>query len=358
MKILVYGAGPLGSLFAARLHEGGHDVSILARGARLEQLRQHGIVLRDVITGRETVTRPKVVAGLAPDDAYDLVLVIMRKNHALQILPVLGANRHTPNVLFLMNNAAGPDELVDALGVERVLVGFPASAGYRDGHIVHCLTGTEYDPAVHPIGEVDGRITERTRSVAQALEQAPGFKVEIRTDMDAWLKYHVALLMPSLAPVFYASGTDNYRVARTRDAIVLAIRAMREGFRVLRSLGYRIAPARMRLFAWLPEPLLVAGFQRRLTHPFMEVAMVKHAEAARDEVKHLADEFLALARRTDVSIPTIQRIYPYLEPGAAQIPDGSAEIPLDWRGVGVGISALVGILITVVLGMRWASDRK
>ena len=51
-----------------------------------------------------------------PDDAYDLVLVIMRKNHALQILPVLAANRHTPNVLFLMNNAAGPSALVDALG--------------------------------------------------------------------------------------------------------------------------------------------------------------------------------------------------------------------------------------------------
>ncbi|MEV3950585.1 2-dehydropantoate 2-reductase N-terminal domain-containing protein [Streptomyces halstedii] len=32
MKLLVYGAGVLGSLFAARLHEAGHDVSLLARG--------------------------------------------------------------------------------------------------------------------------------------------------------------------------------------------------------------------------------------------------------------------------------------------------------------------------------------
>jgi len=34
-RILVYGAGPLGSLFAARLQEGGNDVSILARRKRL-----------------------------------------------------------------------------------------------------------------------------------------------------------------------------------------------------------------------------------------------------------------------------------------------------------------------------------
>jgi hypothetical protein len=72
-----------------------------------------------------------------------LVLVIMRKNHALQILPVLAANQHTPNVLFLMSNAAGPGAMVGALGEERVLNGFPGSAGYRGSHVVHCLTGTE-----------------------------------------------------------------------------------------------------------------------------------------------------------------------------------------------------------------------
>jgi hypothetical protein len=54
---------------------------------------------------------------------------------------------------------------------------------------------------------------------------------EIRTDMDIWLKYHVAFLFPSLAPALYAAGTDNYCLARTRDLVVLALRAMREGFR-------------------------------------------------------------------------------------------------------------------------------
>ncbi|MGD8519407.1 MAG: 2-dehydropantoate 2-reductase N-terminal domain-containing protein, partial [Anaerolineae bacterium] len=165
-QILVYGTGPLGSLFAARLQQGGNEVSILARGQRLADLREHGIVIVDVLTDVQTVTRVKVVDRLAPEDAYDLVLVIMRKNHALQILPVLAANQHTPNVLFLMNNAAGPGALVGALGQERVLIGFPGSAGYREGHIVHCLTGTEDDKASIFFGEVDGRITARTQEVA------------------------------------------------------------------------------------------------------------------------------------------------------------------------------------------------
>jgi ketopantoate reductase len=164
MKILVYGAGPLGSLFAARLQQGGNDVSLLARGQRLNDLREHGIVLVNVQTKEQTVTHVNIVEELKPDETYDLVLVIMRKNHALQILPVLAANRHTPNVLFLCNNAAGPAAFVEALGKERVLIGFPNSAGYREGHVVHCLTGTPDDKANVPFGEVDGRITDRTRS--------------------------------------------------------------------------------------------------------------------------------------------------------------------------------------------------
>jgi 2-dehydropantoate 2-reductase len=351
-KILVYGAGPLGSLFAARLQQGGNDVSILSRGQRLTELREHGIVVVDVLTGERTVTQVNVVEELAPEDAYDLVLVIMRKNHALQILPVLAANRHTPNVLFLMNNAAGPGELVEALGQQRVLIGFPNSAGYREGHAVHCLTGTEDDRAYVPFGEVDGSITERTLEVARVLESAPGFGAEIRTDMDAWLKYHVALLFPSLAPTLYAAGVDNYRLSRTRDLVVQAIRAMREGFRVLHALGLPVTPSKFKVIEWLPEPILVLVLQRVLANPLMETALVKHAEAARSEVQHLIGEFMALARTTSVPTPTIDRLLLYYEPGAPEVPEGSSEIPLRWAGLVAWIAAILALAASGVLLAR------
>jgi 2-dehydropantoate 2-reductase len=352
-KILVYGAGPLGSLFAARLQQGGNDVSILARGQRLDDLREHGIVLADVLTQEQTVTRVTVAERLAPEDAYDLVLIIMRKNHALQILPVLAANQRTPNVLFLMNNAAGPEALTGSLGEERVLIGFPGSAGYREGHVVHCLTGTEDDKASVSFGEPDGRITERTRWVASILESAPGFQAEIRTDMDAWLKYHVALLFPSLAPALYAAGVDNYRLARTRDLVVMTIRAMREGFRVLHWLGLPVTPSKLKVIEWFPEPIVVLLAQRLLANPLMETALVKHAEAARDEVQHLIGEFLALAQTTPVATPTIDRLLRYYEPDAPHVPDGSAKIPLHWGGLAVGVGALALAVSGAVLLARW-----
>jgi hypothetical protein len=51
--------------------------------------------------------------------------------------------------------------------------------------------------------------------------------------MDAWLKAHIALLMPGLAPALYVAGTDTHLLARTRDGLILTIRAIREGLRVL-----------------------------------------------------------------------------------------------------------------------------
>ena len=121
MKTLVYGAGVLGSFYAARLQEAGHDVSLLARGQRLADLKAHGVVLREAGTDKQTTTRVGVVEQLAPQDAYDLVVVIVRKDQLASVLPSLAANGHTPNVLFMLNNAAGPAELVAALGEERVL---------------------------------------------------------------------------------------------------------------------------------------------------------------------------------------------------------------------------------------------
>jgi len=357
-RLLVYGAGPLGSLFAARLQQGGNDVSLLARGQRLADLQEHGVVLVDETTKQQTVTRVTVVEALDPDDAYDLVLVIMRKNHALRILPVLAANQHTPNVLFLMNNAAGPAELVEAIGTERVLMGFPRAAGYRDGHVIHCVAGTAEEPWEVPFGEPDGRITQRTHQVAQILESGVGVEADIRTDMDGWLKTHAALLFPSIAPALYAAGSDNYRLARTRDAVLLATRGISEGFRVLQALGVPITPKGFQRLAWLPEQVLVPFLQRAFARESMETALAKHANAARDEMKHLADEFLSLASGTSVPTAAIDQLYPYFDPDTPLMPDGSAEIPMRWGGLVVLSGAVIAGMAALALLLNRLNSRR
>ena len=44
MRILIYGAGVIGSLYAVLLKEAGYDTTIYARGHRLEALQNQGLL--------------------------------------------------------------------------------------------------------------------------------------------------------------------------------------------------------------------------------------------------------------------------------------------------------------------------
>ena len=102
MKLLVYGAGVTGSLFSARLHEAGHDVSLLARGERLEALRRHGVQLAegDSPAGR----RVPVPLVEHPAGRYDLIAVFVRTHQVDAVLDSLAGLEG--DVLFLLNWAA------------------------------------------------------------------------------------------------------------------------------------------------------------------------------------------------------------------------------------------------------------
>ena len=59
MRVLFFGAGALGTLFAAKMLQAGHDVSVLARGERLTTIQRDGLLLRprakqEVFTHRPT----------------------------------------------------------------------------------------------------------------------------------------------------------------------------------------------------------------------------------------------------------------------------------------------------------------
>ncbi len=139
MKTLVFGAGPLGSLLAGRLHKAGVDVCILARGQRLADLRERGVVLEDAHSGDRETYPVRVVEELGQDDPYDLIMVVMRKEQSMDILPILANNRHADTILFLQNNPAGFAEYIEALGAYRVMVGFPSSGGVRNGPVMRVM---------------------------------------------------------------------------------------------------------------------------------------------------------------------------------------------------------------------------
>jgi hypothetical protein len=64
-------------------------------------------------------------------------------------------------------------------------------------------------------------------------------------------------------------------------------------------------------------------------------------------MKHIADEFRALTRKTSVPTPALDRLYMYIDPATPPVPEGSAEIPLNWRSVWIGLGGLAAMVLAL-----------
>ena len=312
MQFLIYGAGNIGCLYAAKLAQSGQDVAILARGDRHDALRDRGITLEDGVSRVRTTTSVRVVNRLDPGDAYDLVLVVLPKPALAEVLPILASNERTPSVMFFGNDAAGPEPMISALGSERVLLGFPgAGAIPHDDAIRYVITSRREQPTT--IGELDGRASERIVAIAGALERA-GFPASICDNMDAWLKTHVAKILPTAGALFYAGGLE--QLATHGEALGLMVRAIREGLAVLRANDIPITPSNHRVLQWLPESLIVFLMKRMFRSETMAIK-VGHAEHARRELQLLAAEFRALNEATRIPTPSMDRLLEEIAPASA-----------------------------------------
>ena len=84
MRILIYGAGVIGSLYAALFAKTGYDVSIYARGKRLEALQTKGLLYLENKSIRKA--NVSICSKLADNDLYDFIFLTVRENQLYQAL--------------------------------------------------------------------------------------------------------------------------------------------------------------------------------------------------------------------------------------------------------------------------------
>ena len=101
MRILIYGAGVIGSLYGALLSEAGHDVSLYARGKRLESLRKNGLLY--IRNGQIRTAKARVLSSLEKTDRYDFILLAVRENQLFTALDELKENV-SPTVVTMVNS--------------------------------------------------------------------------------------------------------------------------------------------------------------------------------------------------------------------------------------------------------------
>jgi len=185
MHVLVLGAGAVGGYFGARLAGGGHDVTLVARGANLGALCRDGLT---ILLPDETLRLPEIRAVGDPADAPapDLVLVCVKSyDTAAAARALRPAVRPDTIVLSLQNGVENEAVLAAGLDLPPLLVGLtrigveltaPATVHYTGrGEIL--------------FGEPDGAESPRARRVAAAFAAA-GLPHQLRRDVlvVAWEK--------------------------------------------------------------------------------------------------------------------------------------------------------------------------
>ena len=301
-RILVIGAGVNGSICAVRLFDAGINVTLLARGARFTFIKEQGVIIEDPFKNTRTVTKVPVIDALRPDDGYDYILIVVRKNQVPDLLPVLAVNK-SPNLVFMVNNPEGPAKFMEALGAERVMLGFVFGAGKREGDIIRAISPKGL---ATPFGELSGEKTARLRRLVAILRSA-GLNARAESRMNDWLAAHAALVAP-FAFLLIKHGTDNYALAKSKEDLRALVEGMRETLAVLRALGHRIIPGSTNIIRIVPRFILVPLVRAFMSARIAEVGGAWHCSQAPDEMAELARELKSMVERSGFPVPTLRRI--------------------------------------------------
>ena len=100
MRILIYGAGVIGSLYASKFAKAGMDVTMYAKGQRLKELQEHGLWYRGK-TGAHKV-EVNAIGEIKPDDRYQFVFLTVGEKQVEAALEELKENT-SPNIVMMAN---------------------------------------------------------------------------------------------------------------------------------------------------------------------------------------------------------------------------------------------------------------
>src|SRR5436190_3591211 len=250
MKFAIVGAGAIGAFAGAMLARAGEDVTLIARGAHLRAMQEHGVRVRGEIGDFQVDAR-------ATDDPQTVgevdVVILTLKTHSVPAMvaslrPMLGPNT---SVLTAQNGfpwwyfyrqvrewEGTHLESVDPGGVISQHIDPSRVIGcvvYPSTEIVEPGVGRHMEGTRFAIGEPDGSKSERCRRIADSFIKA-GLRCPIRTNIrhDIWVKLMGNVAYNPISALTRATLIEIVQCAETRQ---LAASIMAEAESVAQRLG-------------------------------------------------------------------------------------------------------------------------
>ncbi len=218
MKIVVLGAGALGSIYGGYLAEAGYDVTLVARPANIQTVQQNGLR----ISGHdEFVVRVRATSDVRTVNEADLLIVCVRATDTRQALTDV-AHLRPEMVVSFQNGLRKDDGLIAQFGPRPVL-GATSIVGARmvePGHARCTLFGHTW------FGELDNRETPRLTGIVNVWRRA-GMPVEVPESIQAaeWTK--LAYLMP-VSTLSGLTRLPYHQILQSPDLAYLFVQLVRE----------------------------------------------------------------------------------------------------------------------------------
>ena len=309
MKVVIVGAGALGSLYAAYLTRDGHDVSLIARGERARALATHGVP----VTGAETFSaRCDIVTEPERLRSADLLILAtktydtggaLQSLHALKVASAFSVQNGVQKNEML----AGTFGQAATLGAVSMIGGevLPPQ-GDAPGAVRYTRTG------VTTVGEIAGGESSRVADVVGAIARA-GLNAQASNQITSveWSKF-VSWSGASAMAVLTRQPTWRFLV--DPDTALLAVRVMRETAAVAQRLNVSLIDAPLTSAALLHRNeaeavKIVQAFGENLkgNAPGLRQSILQDADRGRRlEVDETLDYTLTLATRLGVPTPTLE----------------------------------------------------
>lgn len=236
-KVLVFGAGVIGSYLAHVLCEAGNEVTVLAREKRVESLNQNGLVIRHHL--QRKVTKDKVEAVTSVEGRmFDAAFVVMPYHKLKMALPEI--DKLQAKLLVLIGNDATPAEIrkhikENAPSVRKILFGFQATAGKKeeDGYICERFGGGM------DIGQLHGETNLKLKKWVQRMFDGTAYKLNWQGDMESYLICHMAAILPIGYLSYICDGNLRKSTGEQRK---MMFQASQEAYEFLKGKGITIYP--------------------------------------------------------------------------------------------------------------------
>lgn len=283
-RILIFGAGVVGTIYALRFAQSGLDITLLARGKRLEALKRDGLRYND--NGVIKNISIKTIEKLEDDDIYDFIFVPVRYDQSETALSAI-KNNHSKTIITL-TNTMGYDRWLEIVG-DRLLPGFPGAGGDMKDGILYAQFGSEKHQGTI-FGEINGQITERVKELAQIFE-ASNLHYEIQENIKAFHISHTASAI--VIKHFYTNtGVMDVETAKSESTLLKIAKELKQNLHLAAKAGIPVIPPETKSMGELSENDIIAMYLQMLSNDFtIDVLLGNHAVSAKAEILLLDEMF-------------------------------------------------------------------